>query len=99
MSVKIKDPNALLDYSIDWETEGYLLPGSPAEGVEESTWLIEPSTSPEELTIEENFLDGNIASVTVAGGVAGHRYKLTNRIVTTEGREDDRSIIVRVENQ
>jgi hypothetical protein len=96
MSVLIKDPDALLDYSVDWEAEGYLLEG---EALESSSWLIEPSVSPEELAIDDQFVDGNVATIVVSGGVVGHRYKATNRIVTDAGREDDRSIIIRVEHQ
>ena len=37
--------------------------------------------------------------VQVGGGIAGRIYRLTNHVATAEGREDSRSIMLRVEKR
>ena len=39
------------------------------------------------------------ATVWLSGGQAGATYTVTNRIVTTGGRTDDRSIAIKVEDR
>ena len=82
------DPNADLDYGIDWFTNGWLAAG---ETIVTSTWTV-----PAGLTSHNGSTNGLIATIWLSGGVVGTRYTVTNRIVTSTvpPRTDERSIIL-----
>lgn len=94
MTLLLKDPDAVLDYAIDWGAE-YLPAG---EMLAESNWSAEPAETGG-VTIVGGDFDSRLATVKAAGGIAGHVYRLVNRIVTQNGRVDDRSIVLRVEKR
>lgn len=101
MTVFLKDPNAQVDYTIDWNdsTDPYLASG---ETISTSAWAVDPQSGASPEDDIEIASDGNTdttTTVTVTGGVAGRVYRLTNRITTSASRTDDRSIVVRVENR
>ncbi|MCF8473081.1 MAG: hypothetical protein K9G26_00175 [Emcibacter sp.] len=92
----IKDPNAVIDYVIDWATN-YLL---DTEQVMTSDWFIFPEGSVNDLAVDHiPPLVSNVATVFVSGGIAGHIYQLTNRIVTNQSRTDERTISIRIEEK
>lgn len=82
----IKDPSARLDYAIDWS--GWL---EGTETITDSTW-----TSPDGLPTETPSLSGGRAIVWVTGGAAGQTYRLTNRVTTSSGRIDERTLTIYV---
>lgn len=93
MDIFLKDPEATLDYGIDWG-EGYLQEG---ESLSASSWSIFPGSG---LTIDsEPPFGASQATVFVTGGTVGHIYQLTNRIVTDQGRTDERSLTIRIKNR
>jgi len=93
MDVYLKDPAAVIDYSIDWAST-YLLAG---ENIVTSSWTIWPTGEVGDLQVDhEPPLAGNIASVFVGLGNVGHRYQLTNHITTDQGRTDERSFTIRI---
>lgn len=85
----IQDPDAKLDYSLDWSE--WLTDG---DSVQTSSWEV----SPEGPTLSDNSVNdaGTITTIWFAGGTVNSRYVLTNHIVTVDGREDDRSITVKL---
>jgi hypothetical protein len=96
MSVELKDPDAVLDYSQNWTT--YLAVG---ESISASTWAIEggdasPVTTALAISGTPSLV-GAVATAFVSGGTKGQVYTLRNRIVTNQGRTDDRSWTIRVE--
>lgn len=93
MSLLLKDPDAVLDYSIDWGAE-YLGDDLLAE----SEWSATPD-EPGGVTIIGSQFDASTSSVKAGGGGAGRIYRLVNRIVTASGRIDSRSIVLRVEKR
>lgn len=93
MTLLLKDPEATLDYSVDWGCE-YLA----GDVLAASDWAISP-VEEGGLVIVGNQFDLLAATVQVAGGKAGRIYRLTNHVVTVEGREDRRSIMIRVEKR
>lgn len=93
MSLILKDPAAVLDYSVDWKTS-YLAD----ETLASSNWSVVPLEAGG-VTIDGTSYDGDSASVHVSGGLAGKIYRLINTVVTNTGREDCRSILMRVENR
>lgn len=93
MSLLLKDPEAVLDYQVDWGAE-YL----NGDALARSRWTVSPDEVLGVSVVEEHF-DLLAATVKVGGGEAGKLYRLTNHVVTAGGREDCRSIIVRVEDR
>ena len=85
----LHDPDAKLDYSVDWTL---WLPTGDA--VDTSTWAVSPEGPT--LTSSTIDIDGKITTIWFEGGTAGSKYVLTNHIITTEGREDDRSITLKL---
>ena len=93
MTLLLKDPDAALDYSVDWGTE-YLSDDVLAT----SGWAVEP-VEPGGATIASSLFDLLTSTVTIGGGTVGHIYRLTNHVTTTDGRDDSRSIMLRVEKR
>lgn len=91
MSDFIKDPQAVLDYSVDWTD--WL---GTSETIVTSTW-----TAPDGLTVNSNTHDDKIATAWIQGGTVGKEYRLVNRIVTsnTPSRTDERTVTILVENR
>ena len=93
MTLLLKDPEAVLDYAVDWGAE-YLT----GDVLTESSWSIVPAESGG-LSIVSSRFDLLVSTVQVGGGIAGRIYRLTNHVTTAEGREDSRSIMLRVEKR
>lgn len=91
MNYLLKDPEAVLDYSVDWGAE-YLA----GDLLAESAWSVVPA-EPDGVTVEAADFDATTTSVTAGGGVAGRVYRLVNSVVLQSGRADSRSIVLRVE--
>ena len=83
----IKDPDAVLDFGLNWRdpVKGPWL--AVGEDILTSTWFV-----PEGITKDSDTHDGSIAAIWLSGGTAGLSYALTNRITTSQGRTDDRTI-------
>ena len=95
---KLKDPIAVVDYTFNWN-DGYLdSTSSPAETISTSTWSISPADSPG-LTVDSSSKTATTATAFFAGGVVGQVYLAVNKVVTTGGRTDERSLTLRVEER
>ena len=81
----VHDPSAILDYYLDWTA---WLAGDTIVG---SAWLATGT-----VTISDPAVVGTVTQVWVEGGTAGELIDLTNHIVTTEGREDERTLRLKV---
>lgn len=81
----LKDPDAVLDFVVDWSD--WLVAG---DSIVESEWISEG------LTTATPSLDGAKATVWLSGGTVGTTYKVTNRVTTSAGRIDDRTLEVLV---
>jgi hypothetical protein len=93
MTLLLKDPDAVLDYSVDWGTE-YLL----GDLIAESSWTVEP-VEVGGVAVAGTDFDAVTAIVKASGGVPGRIYRLTNHVQLASGRVDNRSIVVRVEKR
>jgi len=83
--VKLKDPDSILDYVVDWsEWLG-------SDTVSSSTFTVGTG-----LTKDSESNTTTTATVWVSGGTANSSYTVTNRIVTAGGRTADRSFVVKV---
>lgn len=93
MSLLLKDPEASIDYSVDWGAR-YL----SDDTLMESSWSVVP-TEPGGVLVVGSSADEKVATVQVTGGVPGRMYRLVNHVITGAGREDSRSIMLRVEER
>lgn len=93
MTFLLKDPAAVLDYAVDWGAD-YL----SGDALADSSWSISPE-EPGGAAIAGSHFDLLVATVQVAGGIPGKLYRVTNHVTTASGREDSRSIILRVEKR
>ena len=85
----IKDPGATLDYEWDW-----------------SNWLATDETitsatisAPSGLTLNSQSNTDTTATCWLTGGTPGVRYSVVCHIVTTDGRTDERSIFIDVQDR
>ena len=76
----IKDPDAVLDYSVNWEA---WLSG---DTISASEWTI-----PTGLTNDSDSFGDSVATVWLSSGTAGKTYSIINHITTAAGRQDDNS--------
>jgi len=80
----LKRPGAKLDYGVDWSREL----AQHGDTISQSEW----SAEPDGLTLEGDAHNATETTVWVSGGQIGTHYEITNRIVTAQGRIDERSI-------
>lgn len=93
MTLLLKDPDAVVDYLIDWGAE-YLGDDLLAE----SEWTVDPD-EPDGVAVTGSNFDASTSTVNASGGVPGRIYRLVNQVTTVLGRIDSRSIVVRVEKR
>lgn len=86
-----KDPQAVLDYSVDWTS--FL---ETAETIFSSQWIV-----PTGITLAESGHTTKVATAWLSGGTLGQSYELVNRVTTnnTPARVDERTIIVTIVNK
>ena len=92
MSVLLKDPEAVLDYSVDWSAD-YL---QVDELIATSAWAVDPAG---ELTVDDESDADGVTTVWLSAGERRSTYVVTNTITTSEGRTEERSITIRVEDR
>lgn len=80
-----KDPNAVLDYTLDWSD------WLETDTIAASTWVVDAG-----LTKASDSFTPTSTTVWLSGGTAGRVYEALNRIVTAGGRTADRVLIIRV---
>lgn len=93
MSLYLKDPGARIDYAIDWGA-AYL----DGQIIADSEWAVSPEEEGGAI-VEIASFDLRRTAVTVSGGVPGHVYRIGNRVTLSDGRSDERSLTLRVEDR
>lgn len=76
-----KDPDAVLDYSVDWTD---WLDG---DTISTSAWTV-----PSGITQTSASTTTLITTIWLSGGSGGRTYEIKNRIVTAAGRTEERTI-------
>ena len=89
MMTFLKDPNAVLDYSIEWSK---WLAG---DQIQTSAW----SVSDPVIEATNDSRTATRTTVWLSGGAAGQAYTVTNHITTSGGRTDERSFLVQVQDR
>ncbi len=89
MSHKTKDPDAVLDYGHEWALE-------PDETLTASVWAAPAGISLDSDTFQPS---GGRTTVWLSGGEEGAVYRLVNRITTSQGRTDEKTLRVWVRDE
>lgn len=84
----VKDPQAKLDYSVDWTQ---WLNG---DTISSSSWDV-----PADLSLISQNYTTRVATVWIASGTVGQSYQVKNQIQTAAGRIDERTITILVRNK
>lgn len=87
-----KDPDANLDYTIDWEPT---LEIHPNDVIIDSVW----EHSPIGITVESVSFDDFTATIWLSGGAEKQLYQFTNTITTAQGRIFVAKFKIRVRDQ
>ena len=91
-----KDPDDKLDYATNWTNR--LVEN---ETITNSQWLIDvPVDDPSPLEVASNpapTVAGGLATAWFTGGTLGTTYTVVNRITTDQGRIQDRSKFITIE--
>lgn len=105
-----KDPSAVGPFHVIWCDPSGLNDGSrqdkgflQGDTIATSTWTVpggitDDSDNTDAVTVAGlAFAVDTVATVVLSGGTAGTRYLLVNHIVTGDGREEDQSLFIQVE--
>ena len=87
--IYIKDPDAVLDYAFDWST--WLATGETI-----SSHVVTADTG---ITKDSDSEADGIVTVWLSAGTAGTAYNVACKIVTSDARTDERSIIVLIQER
>lgn len=85
-----QDPQSRLDYKVKW-TRWLAAVG---DTIAASTW----TSADAALVVENSTFTNTETIVWVRGGVAGATYLITNRIVTSQGRTDERTLKIKIKD-
>jgi hypothetical protein len=83
-----KDPQAVLDYQIDWSA------WLATDTITSSAW-----TMPAGITKASDTKTTTTTTIWLSGGTAGQQYQIVNTIVTAGGRTEERTLTIVVENR
>lgn len=87
----IKDPDSIIDYGFDWTS---WLDSANSETILTSDWILESG-----LTEVSKAIAGDVTTVFLSGGEVGYTYRATNRITSSGGRTEDRSMFIPVKEK
>ena len=93
MTMVAKDPGTRIDFEFDWAA-AY----PDGQAVLASDWEVAP-TDEGGVTVAAAAHDLTRTTATLAGGIAGRVYRVTNRVTLSDGQIDERSVAVRVEER
>lgn len=89
-----KDPDAVLDYTLDWtDYMAEITPDTIA------TLTVTASNPTPSITVDSTDLTGSTTTGWISGGTVGQLEAFTYHIVTAQGREDDRTLYVKIKEK
>lgn len=101
-----KDPNAVLDYPYDWAAAEDELGDPIKPWLEPGDIIVDATASvstfvddPNPLFIESVHFTDTTTTVWLSGGTVGKTYLVTIHVLTFDGREDDRTIRIRIKER
>jgi len=90
----LKDPDALLDYSFDWTA--WLAVSDPADTIASHVVSLSGSAT---AVLENSAEDSGVVTAWVSGGAIGDKIAVTCHITSASGREDDRTVYLKVKER
>lgn len=93
MTTFLKDPGATIDYTVDWSA-GYLA----GQTIVTSRWDVVP-IGDDAIVVDASAIEAGKAVATLSGGRAGVLYHVTNQVIFSDGRIDERMLALRVEDR
>jgi len=93
MTIFLKDPHAGIDYALDWG-QGYL----QGQSITGSVWSVAPDEV-DGVRVTGELGNATRTAATLAGGVPGMLYRVANRVTLSDGRTDERSVTLRIEQR
>ena len=88
MALFTKDPDATLDYRVEWSS------WLDTDTIATSTWTVESG-----ITTVSDSNTTTVATIWLSGGTAGEEYEVANLITTAAGRIDERTLTIKVANK
>jgi hypothetical protein len=85
MSSFNKDPDAVLDYTVDWSD------WLGTDTISASTFTAESG-----LTVDSSTNTTTTTTVWLSDGTVGSAYRVVNHITTVAGREEDKTITIKI---
>ena len=89
----LKDKDAVLDYIFDWTA--WL--DDVADTI--ATKTVTTPTVSGQITIDSSSIIGKTVVAWISDGTEGQTYSVTCHIVTAQGREDDRTIYIKIKER
>jgi hypothetical protein len=88
---RVKDPQELIDYSINWANQL-----ATAETITLSTWAYsgDPDNTP--LLLSSPTISGSVTTIWMNNGTNDTKYTITNTIDTSGGRKMEQSVYLRM---
>lgn len=93
MSLFAKDPDAGLDYHIDWAATWL-----GQRSIAASEWRVDPVEEGGAVVAAHSH-DGRRTAARIEGGIAGRVYDVANRITLATGEREERTLTLRVEQR
>lgn len=93
MTMVVKDPGARIDFEFEWAA-AY----PDGQAVLASAWTCVPDEA-DGVAVAAASHDLLKSVATLTGGIAGHVYRVSNRVTMSDGQIDERSLTVRVEER
>ena len=93
MTMMVKDPGSRIDFDFDWAAT---FPGGRTLAA--SHWTVAPAEAGGVAVAAASHGPAR-STATLAGGIAGHVYRATNRVTMSDGQIDERSVAIRVEER
>jgi len=87
-----KDPDATLDYQINWSD------WLDTDTISASSWIVPTGLTEGTGALAGSFTD-TVTTVWLSSGVVATVYSVVNRITTTAGRIDDRTIKITIKEK
>lgn len=90
----VKNPGSVTDFTFDWSME---FVDSGATITADLGWLVHPvEAETDALAIQSQSHTPTTTTVFLQGGVAGHAYRVSSRVLTSQGHEIERALTVRI---
>ena len=93
IATKTKDPDAKLDYIVDWAS------WLGTDTISTSSWTVPPGITEMSGSPGPSTKTDTTATIWLEGGTAGTDYDIINSIVTAAGRKDDRTFRITVKEK